>query len=124
MENNAGYQISLSVNDGIIEITITGEVTQSTFENLLNDADVILKSNRAGKALWDVRALEGRYAHEDIYSRARSYTKHYYDIHNAIVDLPRNAEFVSLTETRAVNAGVSLKCFTDIDAARTWLKRR
>lgn len=124
MENNAGYQILSSVRDGIIEVTIKGKITQNTFEDLLNDADEILKATGAEKALWDVRTLEGRFAFDNVYSRARSYTRHYYDIHNAIVDLPANADFVSLHEARVVNAGVSLKCFNDIDAARSWLKRK
>jgi len=124
MENHAGYQIMSSVRDGMIEVTITGEITVNSFENLLNDIDEILKASGAGKALWDVRSLEGRYSCENVYSSARSYTKRYYDIHNAIVDLPMNADFVSLNEPRVVNAGVSLKCFTDIDAARSWLKSK
>jgi hypothetical protein len=124
MENKKGYQILSSVNKGIIEFTITGEISQSTFEDLLSEADEILKASRAGKALWDVRALEGRFAYENIYARVRSYTKHYYEVHNAIVDLPGNADFVSATEARVVNAGVSLKCFTDMDAARTWLYKK
>jgi hypothetical protein len=124
MENDAGYRILSFVSDGIIEVRITGEITQKTFENLLIDADEILKASGVGKALWDVRALEGRFAYENVYARARSYTRRYYDIHNAIVDIPVNADFVSLNEARIVNAGVSLKCFTDIDIARSWLKRK
>jgi hypothetical protein len=124
MENGTGYQISSSLNKDIIEVVITGQVTQNTFENLLNDADNVLKASGAGKVIWDVRALEGRFAYADVYSRARSYIRHYYDVHNAIVDLPENADFISVNEIRMVNAGVSLKCFPDMDAARTWLKKK
>lgn len=124
MENKSEYQISSSVNKDIIEVIITGHVTKSTFENLLNEADNILRASGAGKVIWDVRALEGRFAYVDVYSRARSYTRHYYDVHNAIVDLPGNASFASVYETIVVNAGVSLKCFTDMETARSWLKKK
>ena len=36
-----------------------------------------------------------------------------------LVDLPENADFQSFQESTALNAGMSFKWFTDIDAART-----
>ena len=124
MEKKADYQILSSVNEGIIEVVITGEATKSTFERLEKEADAIIKASGVDKALFDVRALKGRFIYENLYNRVRSYTIHYYDIHNAVVDLPENADFASMQEDNAKIAGVSMKWFTDIDDARTWLKSK
>ena len=42
----------------------------------------------------------------------------------ALVDLKENEDWESFNETTAANVGVSIKWFTDIDAARAWLKSR
>jgi len=42
----------------------------------------------------------------------------------AIVYHPENAEYEKYQETLALNAGLSWKCFEDIDAARSWLNSR
>jgi hypothetical protein len=42
----------------------------------------------------------------------------------ALVDIPENAAIESFHETTAINGGLSLKWFTDIDAARAWLKSK
>jgi len=41
----------------------------------------------------------------------------------ATVDTEVNGDLKSFLETAAFNVGLSFKCFTDIDAARNWLKR-
>ena len=124
MKKQIEYQISSSVNKGIIEVVITGEVTKSTFERIEKEADAVIKASGADKALLDVRALKGRFIYENLYHRARSYTTHFFGIHTAIVDLPENADFADMQETKARNAGVSMKWFTDKDAARDWLKKQ
>ena len=124
MEKKADYQISSSVNKGIIEVVITGEIIKSTFERVEKEADAIIKASGVDKALLDVRALKGRFIYENLYHRARNYTMYYYDIHNAIVDIPENADFADMQETTAKYAGVSMEWFTDIDAARDWLKSK
>jgi len=45
-------------------------------------------------------------------------------INTAFVDIAENASYNSIHETPSINAGLSFKCFTDIDAARTWLKSK
>jgi hypothetical protein len=45
-------------------------------------------------------------------------------VNSAIVDLPENADYQSFQEKTSINAGLSYKWFTDIDAARTWLKNK
>ena len=118
MENNVEYQITSSVNDGILEIIETGELTERTFEKMTNEVGAIIKTNGVKKALWDIHALKGRMEKTNFYHHSRNSTSGIYDIQFAIVDIPEKA----LYETVAKNAGLSWKWFTDIDAARTWVK--
>jgi hypothetical protein len=45
-------------------------------------------------------------------------------VNAAVVDRQENADKGEFLETTAQNAGHSLKFFTDIDAARSWLKSK
>jgi hypothetical protein len=118
MEKQAEYQISSSVNDGILEIIKTGELTESTYEKMTNEVGVIIKANGVKKALWDIHALKGRREKTNFYSDSRNSKSNIYEILFAIVDLPENAHY----ETAAKNAGLSWKWFADMDTARKWLK--
>jgi len=45
-------------------------------------------------------------------------------VNTALLHRPENVDIISFLETTAENAGRSLKCFTGIDKARTWLKSK
>jgi hypothetical protein len=69
----------------------------------------------------DVHTLKGRLGVMETYSFVRSpFEKP--RVRYAFVDLPENDGIMSFFETTALNTGLSLRCFTDIDVARTWLK--
>ena len=114
------YQISSSINNGFLEIAITGTATGSAYQKMVNELDEILKANRAKKAIFDVRGLAGRIENTEIYRFVRNHPSVMYDIQSAIVDFPENNH----QETAAKNAGLALwKWFTDMDSAKAWLKR-
>ena len=119
MENRAEYQISSSVNEGILEISITGNAIGSVFENMSNEVDVIIKANNSKKLIIDACALKGRLDISEIYRYVRNHHSITYEIEVAIVDLPENADYA----TAVKNAGLLFRWFTDIDAARNWIKR-
>jgi hypothetical protein len=118
MDNKAEYQISSSVNEGILEIILTGKATASDYEKMANERDAILKANNAKKVIVDFRALEGRIETTEIYRYVRNHHSVIHDMQFALVDLPENAYL----ETAVINAGLKLNWYTDIDAARAWLK--
>ena len=123
MPNKAEYQISSSVNEGILEIIFAGEVTKSIVEKLTIEGVAIIIENGLKNVLVDIRALEVRLGIMDTYSLVRSpYEKP--RVNWAVVDLPENAEYLKFLETTSLNAGHSIRCFTDIDAAREWLKSK
>jgi hypothetical protein len=124
MENKAKYQISSSVNNGILEIVLTGEESERTSENMKNDIDNVIIKNNVKYVMIDVRVLKGRLGISETYMRVRNYHTNIHKFHITIVDLPENAHYQEFHETTAQNAGRSYKCFTDMDAARDWLKNK
>jgi hypothetical protein len=124
MANEAEYQISSSVNDGILEIVLTGEFRRGTLEKIKDEVVAIEKSVNIKSDLIDVRKAKGYPSIIEIYSFARSFPSDRPRMNTAIVDTAVNADIKSFLETTASNTGLSFKCFTDIDAARAWLKRK
>ena len=114
MEKKEKYQISSSVDDEIIEIILTGEFIESDVEELQNKVADIIEAKGLTNVLVDIRTFNGR----------ASIISPRLKVNVAVVDRPENAAVISYLETTASNAGRSLKCFTDIDKARTWLKSK
>jgi hypothetical protein len=121
MEENAKYQISSSMNDGILEIVVTGEVSENTYEEVVRDGNAIIKANNATKVIADFRAIDKRLDPLEMYRYFRKYDVLLFDIQYAIVDLAENVQF----RDAAINAGLkSLMWFTEMDEARVWLKSK
>jgi len=121
MENKAKYQVSSAMNRGILEIVVTGEVTKSTYEKVVNEVNALVKANNAVKVIADCRAVAKRIKPLELYNYFRNYDSTLFYIRSAIVDLPENAEY----KTAIKDAGVSsLMWCTDIDAARKWIQSK
>lgn len=117
-----GYQISTSERDEILEIVFTGEVTKDSIEKLAVEGAALVLEKGLKNVLVDVRSLKGRLGIMDTYSFVRTpYERP--NVNCAVVDIPENQEYIKFLENTAVNAGLSLRCFIDIDAARAWLKK-
>ncbi len=122
MEEETNYQLSTSVNEGIVEFVLTGKLTQNGVEKLTNEALGIAKTLNARYLLVDVRALEGRFGPAEALHRIRSYPPDRPTLHTAVVDIPENAEYGSFHEALTRSFGLSLRWFASVDAARAWLK--
>jgi hypothetical protein len=124
MEKKQKYKISTSVHEDIPEIIITGEITTDSIEKMQNEVIAITNSINPQNVLVDVSALKGRFGFTEAYFRVRDYPSDLPRVNIACVDLAENAEYQSFHENTAVNAGLSFKWFSDIDAARAWLKSK
>ena len=122
MVEKANYKLSFSVNDGIVEIVLTGELNKHAIDMVHAEVIKILKENNAKAALADVRYAKGPQDITSAFFRVRNFPLEYRFWPLAIVDRPVNEEFKSFYMTTAANVGQSLKWFTDIDEARAWLK--
>ncbi|MGD0279153.1 MAG: STAS/SEC14 domain-containing protein [Smithella sp.] len=120
MEDKEKYHVSSSEKDGILEIIVTGEVTDRTYENVTNEVNAIIRAHKATKVIADFRAIEKRIEPSEMYRYFRNYNSALFEIQYAIVDLPDNIQY----RNAAKDAGLtSLMWFTDIDAARKWIKK-
>jgi hypothetical protein len=124
MENKTDYQISSSVHEGIVEIVITGELTSTAFNKLHVEAIEIIRELNAKAVLCDIRALKGPHEFGEAYFRVRNMPQDIKSLSAAIVELPNDKAYQSFHEDAAANVGWPLKWFTDIDAARAWLKSK
>lgn len=122
MENRESYQFMTSVREGILEITMSGEVTQESVEKLQDNVFAHIKAKNPKLLLVDLRTLMGRFGITDAYYRVRNYPHDLPRIRTAVVDTKENFEFGRFHETTSLNVGIPTKWFTDIDSARTWLK--
>ncbi|MBN1471496.1 MAG: hypothetical protein JW925_06935 [Syntrophaceae bacterium] len=122
MKEGAEYQILVSVNDGILEIIQTGEVIDRTIRALANEIIDIIKTNGFENVLIDIRAIKGRFSNSEFEYRVRNYTLDKPQRHIAVVDLLANTDYQPFRETTTINTNRSFRWFTDIDAARAWLK--
>lgn len=124
MKENTNYRLSSSVNDGIVEIVITGVLTENTIDMLHDEVLKIIREKNARAMLVDVRAVKGPNEITEAYFRVRSIPPDIKILPSAIVELPENRDFQSFYETTAANIGMSMRFFADIEDARAWLKSR
>ncbi len=124
METKKDYQLLTSVKDDITEIVITGEVTSNAVKKLRDEVRDIAWSLNAKALLIDVRPLKGRFGIAEAYYGVRTYPPGRPRIATAVVDLPEHEDYQSFLETTGYNVGLRIKSFTDIDAARAWLKSK
>jgi hypothetical protein len=119
MENAKSYQISTSVNDGILEINVTGDVTGRNIADIQKAVDE-LRIEKGDIVLLDVRAV----------SKGKSYTDTLYYLKRpenatgktAILDLPENEFVKPYFERLSYGTSLKVKWFCDIDEAKDWLK--
>ena len=114
------YQVSVSFNDEILEITVKGEMSKETYENVTKEINAAVKASKATKAIVDFRAVDKRIDPSDIYRYVRIYDSVLFEIKYAVVDLPQNVQY----RDAAIEAGLTtMMWFNDTDAARTWMKK-
>ncbi len=124
MENESEYRLSASLQNGITVVVITGRAEKSTSQEAAGRIVAMIKERNVKELLIDVRAFKGPRSYTDTYFRVRRYPHDFVSPRVAFVDTEENAEFRAFHETTARNAGLPVRCFTDIEAAMAWLKSK
>jgi hypothetical protein len=118
MENNADYHVSTSMNEGVLEIAVTGRVTELNIPSLQEE----FNSHRAAgcyRLLIDLRSIDKSVdlsTLDHVRRPKRTIGK------TAVVDRPEHEQYKSFWEKLTSHTPMELKWFSDIDAARDWLK--
>lgn len=125
MEKKTNFQFSTSVNEGILEVVMTGKLATADVEGLqIKLTDIIIETG-AKALLIDSREVDGRgISLPEIFDAARRQIADIPKATTAVVDWPEHVDKLSFLETTAFNAGWSVKWFADLDDARAWLKNK
>jgi len=124
MKKKAEYHMTSSVNEGVLEIIITGKVTSDDTEKIMNKIIAVRKSINTKHELIDIRTLKGRLGISETYDFVKKLPSDRLTMNIAFVDIVEYAEYNLFYHATTLNAGLSWKWFTDIDAARAWLKSK
>jgi len=121
MGDGKKYNVSISENEGIVELVITGEVPDDLVGDMEREVQDMLQAIKPKKVLADVRSLKIHLSVTHTYIRVRNVPPPL-RVKTAVLDIPEHAEFQQYHENTANNAGIPMKAFTDIEKARAWLK--
>ena len=116
--------MSTSVNDGIIEVVLTGELVESDMEKLINELIAVQKSLKENKQILDVRKLQRHLGIRATYAVFRNLPSDKPKMKTAFVGNAENESYNFFVKATASNAGLVVNYFTDIEAARAWLKSK
>jgi len=119
MESKKAYQILTSIYNEYIELVFSGKIASHDISEIQKEIQSIRES-KGNKLLLDVRLLTER-SIDTLYHvrRPENATGKI-----ALVDLPENEYMKSRCEDIAKNTLMELKWFSDIDAAKAWLKSK
>jgi len=122
-KDDAAYRVSASVNEGIFEIVINGELPSDSIQTLMNELNDSVISSKAQKVLVDVRNVKSHFGHAETYLLAIKNPSCFDTIPTAILHALDDSRLGSFHECLLRSNGLPVKWFTDIDKARKWLKR-
>jgi hypothetical protein len=121
-EELPGYRIKPSVKDGILEIVVTGDLTNFSFDSLVKEVVAIEKTVNVTNEMIDVRKLKGRLGYAEVFNLVKKYPSYKLKMNIALVDIPANAQIGAFHTEMASNAGFNYKWFKSVRAAKDWLK--
>jgi hypothetical protein len=123
MKKSSEYRISVFERKEILEIILTGQFTESAAGKMTNEVMNTIIAKGFRNILVDIRELKGRLNIESVYWLVRRPLPEGPKINIVLLDSPDNSDFIAYFEIIAVDAGLPVKCFTDIADARNWLTR-
>ena len=115
------YELISSIDQGILEVTLTGRGgKEKAVEILLKIADLV-KTFQPKSVLIDALLIQDRLDLMDSYHIIHSLPPGTPHLKSAIVDRKENKDISDFCETVSENAGYITRFFTDKEAAWAWL---
>ena len=121
MENIAKCQLSVSTKNNILEIKITGQLTEFTAEQLLKDILLLAMEPGNMNYLFDFRSLYGTLGVKSSYFFIQNFPIER-SKNIAIVAKKENENYYYFIQTVAYNRGMNLRYFDLIEEAKAWLE--
>ncbi|MFA6980352.1 MAG: hypothetical protein WC209_13610 [Ignavibacteriaceae bacterium] len=122
IENKAKCEIIVSKNDNILEMKITGQLTEFSAEQLIKDIPLLTKEYVYRNYLFDLRSLDGTlgigssYFYVERFSFERSKNI-------AVVAQKESELYYYFVQTAAYNRHINLCYFDLIEEAKVWLEK-
>lgn len=114
------------LEEGIVEITHTGQMTINEATNSRNEAAAVMTDRDLKKVLADVSAAEHSTSTADMFK----FNASHYEVfppHTRLAVVippdPANTEPAEFAKTVAVNRGIMMRIFLDKSDAMSWLKK-
>ncbi len=124
MEEASESNISSDLNGPILEVKISGDASKTSAKKIATEISGLVVKNKPKAVLIDVRSLKGRFELGDLYYGVRDLPRGVPILDTAVVGLKEYEEFDSFLEITSQNVGLPTQWFTEIEAARAWLKSR
>ena len=121
MKNIAKCQLSVSTKNNILEIKITGQLTEFTAEQLLKDILLLAMEPGNMNYLFDFRSLYGTLGIKSSYFFIQNFSIER-SKNIAIVAKKENENYYYFIQTVAYNRGMNLRYFDLIEEAKAWLE--
>ena len=117
------FDITSLLDRDVLIVTFTGQSSEKNAHAITKRYFEIVLASGANKVLADIRPLMGRLSLVDTYSLLRNLPVKPTPtgIKTAILDTKEDRGYANFLETTSVNAGVSIRCFVDREAALSWL---
>jgi hypothetical protein len=107
MENYTTYQISLFIQDSVLEVVMTGTARDNDFEKMMYELDAILAANDAKEVIIDIRSFQEHIDSKTIYNYTRKHSLYMQGVKTAVVDLQEKNVFCDcLKECRCIGGKI------------------
>ena len=121
IENKEKCKLIVSTNNNILEIKISGQLTEFTAEQLLKDILLLAKEPAYRNYLFDFRSLYGTLGIRSSYFFIQNFSFER-SKNIAIVAKKENENYYYFIQTVAYNRGMNLRYFDLIEEAKEWLE--
>ena len=122
MVGTDNFYFSSSVNEEIVEITVSGKLSEDDLEKLRSKVIEVTKGSVGRGLIVDVRNAIWPQKIGDLYFSIRNLPTDVKIKPCAIVGMSEFSDYLSFLETTAANVGLKIKWFEEIEGAREWLK--
>lgn len=123
MEDRSKCVIVVSKNEHVLEMKITGQLTEYTANQLLQDVPLLAEEHPCRNYLFDIRSLQGTLGIGNLYFYVKNLTIDR-SKNIAIVAEKENERYYYFMQTVAYNRHINLRYFDRIEEAREWLKEK
>jgi hypothetical protein len=121
MKHAQTYQMKIEENRDHCQITLNGEVSDYDSERIMEE--ILSMGKNISKYLFDISTLYGTTCVGNVYFYVQKLEKQRI-LKVALVVRNKEENILSTLKTFAVNRGIDLHCFNDLEIAKNWISMK